>query len=86
LFDVDLETGRTHQIRVHLAFIGHPVVGDTVYNKYGGAFGGHNESISPRQVLHAARLRFRLPDGKGVSFDAPLPSDLQRTLDLARAR
>ena len=85
LFDVDLETGRTHQIRVHLAFIGHPIVGDTLYNKYGGRYGGHSESIVKRQFLHAAKLAFKLPDGKGVSFDAPLPSDLQTALDLARS-
>ncbi|MEZ4497946.1 MAG: RluA family pseudouridine synthase [Thermomicrobiales bacterium] len=85
LFDVDLETGRTHQIRVHLAFIGHPIVGDTLYNKYGGRYGGHSESIVKRQFLHAAKLAFKLPDGNGVSFDAPLPSDLQTALDLARS-
>src|SRR5215217_3653295 len=55
LLDVDLETGRTHQIRVHLAFIGHPVVGDAIYNRASGPLGG-SKSISPRQVLHAARL------------------------------
>ncbi len=86
LFDVDLETGRTHQIRVHLAFIGHPIVGDTLYNKYGGRFGGHSESISKRQFLHARVLRFRLPDGTGVSFEAPLPPDLTETLAVARER
>jgi 23S rRNA pseudouridine1911/1915/1917 synthase len=86
LFDVDLETGRTHQIRVHLAFIGHPIVGDTVYNKYGGRFGGHDESISPRQFLHAARLSFKLPNGKGVSFESPLPADLKTALSLAREK
>jgi 23S rRNA pseudouridine1911/1915/1917 synthase len=86
LLDVDLETGRTHQIRVHLAFIGHPIVGDTLYNKYGGPFGGHSEAICRRQFLHAARLAFKLPDGKGVEFTAPLPADLQRALDQARAR
>jgi 23S rRNA pseudouridine1911/1915/1917 synthase len=84
LFDVDLETGRTHQIRVHLAFIGHPIVGDSIYNKYGGRFGGRGESISPRQFLHAARLSFKLPTGKGVSFEAPLPPDLTEALRLAR--
>jgi len=86
LFDVDLETGRTHQIRVHLAFIGHPIVGDTIYNKYGGRFGGRGEAVSPRQFLHAAKLAFRLPGGKGVSFEAPLPADLQAVLETARER
>ena len=82
--DVDLETGRTHQIRVHLAFIGHPIVGDSIYNKYGGRFGGRDESVSSRQFLHAARLSFKLPTGKGVSFEAPLPPDLTSALSLAR--
>jgi 23S rRNA pseudouridine1911/1915/1917 synthase len=86
LFDVDLETGRTHQIRVHLAFIGHPIAGDQLYNKFGGPFGGHSESISPRQFLHASRLAFKLPDGQGVEFTSPLPSDLQRALERARER
>jgi 23S rRNA pseudouridine1911/1915/1917 synthase len=86
LFDVDLETGRTHQIRVHLAFIGHPIVGDTLYNKYGGRFGGHSESIAPRQFLHAAKLSFTLPGGKRATFTAPLPADLSNTLELAREK
>ena len=83
LFDVDLETGRTHQIRVHLAFIGHPIVGDELYNRYTGPYGG-KESICKRQFLHAARLAFRLPDGQGVEFEAPLPDDLTRALERAR--
>jgi len=83
LFDVDLETGRTHQIRVHLAFIGHPIVGDELYNRYTGPYGG-KEAICKRQFLHAARLAFRLPDGQGVEFEAPLPDDLTRALERAR--
>ena len=83
LFDVDLETGRTHQIRVHLAFIGYPVVGDALYNRYVGPFGG-KDAIVKRQFLHAARLAFRLPDGRAVAFEAPLPQDLQKALDMAR--
>ncbi len=79
LLDVDIETGRTHQIRVHLAFIGHPVVGDTVYNRGSGPLGGA-KSIAPRQFLHAARLAFELPGGKRVVFESPLPADLQATL------
>jgi 23S rRNA pseudouridine1911/1915/1917 synthase len=79
LLDVDIETGRTHQIRVHLAFIGHPVVGDPVYNRASGPLGG-TTSIVPRQFLHAARLSFDLPDGRRVAFESPLPADLQRAL------
>jgi len=79
LLDVDIETGRTHQIRVHLAFIGHPVVGDPIYNRASGPLGG-TKSIAPRQFLHAARLAFDLPGGERVSFASPLPLDLQETL------
>jgi 23S rRNA pseudouridine1911/1915/1917 synthase len=66
-----LETGRTHQIRVHLAAIGHPVVGD-------GAYGGARSGIvTPRPFLHAARLNFAHPvNGEPMSFTSPLPDDL----------
>lgn len=77
LLDVRIETGRTHQIRVHLAFIGHPVVGDAVYA--GAARLG--DVAVPRQFLHAARLAFRLPSGQPVAFEAPLPPDLRAVLD-----
>lgn len=77
LLDLRIETGRTHQIRVHLAFIDHPIVGDSVY---GGA-SQVGEVAVPRQFLHAARLAFRLPDGRATVFEAPLPSDLQTVLD-----
>lgn len=80
LLDVDIETGRTHQIRVHLAFIGHPVIGDLIYGRYDSV-----EGIPVfRQFLHAARLSFTLPDGEQVTFEAPLPRDLQTVLDLLR--
>jgi 23S rRNA pseudouridine1911/1915/1917 synthase len=77
LLDLAIETGRTHQIRVHLAFIGHPVVSDPVYGRTVVASG----LPVPRQFLHAARLAFRLPDGRAVAFEAPLPPDLQDVLD-----
>ncbi len=79
LLDVDIETGRTHQIRVHLAFIGHPVVGDAIYYRAVGLLGG-TKSIAPRQFLHAARLSFDLPAGERVAFESPLPPELQETL------
>lgn len=67
-----LETGRTHQIRVHMASIGHPVVGD---DKYGGDRRGVS---SHRPVLHARRLSFVHPGtGEQVTFDSPVPEDLQ---------
>ena len=73
--DCRLETGRTHQIRVHLAAIGHPVVGD-------GTYGGNRSAISvPRPFLHAAVLSFAHPgDGSPVSFESPLPADLSAVL------
>jgi 23S rRNA pseudouridine1911/1915/1917 synthase len=71
-----LETGRTHQIRVHLAAVGHPVVGDA---RYGGVRAGLS---CPRPFLHAARLSFRHPEtGEELSFTSPLPADLQTVLD-----
>jgi 23S rRNA pseudouridine1911/1915/1917 synthase len=79
LLDVQLETGRTHQIRVHLAFIGHPVVGDPLYNRFSGPVGGRN-SLAARQFLHAARLGFRLPNGRQMRFEAEIPNDLHEIL------
>jgi 23S rRNA pseudouridine1911/1915/1917 synthase len=73
LLEVRLETGRTHQIRVHLASIGHPVVGDTVYGK--------GDRIAPRQFLHAAEIGFAHPiSGAEVEVRSPLPPDLQSVL------
>ena len=81
LLELSIETGRTHQIRVHLAFIGHPVVGDQVY--------GRARLTDPqleRQFLHASGLGFRLPDGEALRLEAPLPRDLQAALEELRAR
>lgn len=71
-----LHTGRTHQIRVHLAGIGHPVVGDSLY-------GGVRESLAvPRLCLHAAQLGFVHPStGENVVVSAPLPGDLAGVID-----
>lgn len=74
-------TGRTHQIRVHLAAVGHPVVGDPVY--------GRRQRKLPlaRQFLHAWRLSFNLPPtGERITFTAPLPEDLRRVLTLLGSR
>jgi len=74
LLEVKPETGRTHQIRVHLAAIGHPIAGDRVYGAKASAF--------PRQFLHAHRLAFNLPsDGRRVEFESPLPADLAEALE-----
>ena len=77
LLRVALETGRTHQIRVHLAAIGHPVAGDSQYGVAG-------EYGLARQFLHAARLAFPHPvTGEPVDVASPLPDDLAAALVLA---
>jgi 23S rRNA pseudouridine1911/1915/1917 synthase len=87
LLDVQIKTGRTHQIRVHLAWIKHPVVGDETYG------GGRDKTLAGpvlrarvrslgRQFLHAERLGFHHPrTGEWMSFNAPLPVDLSEFLD-----
>lgn len=80
LLDVIIDTGRTHQIRVHLAFIGHPVVGDKTY----GPTGGGARFGAARQILHASRLGFVLPDGERVTFVAPLPAEILTVVDQLR--
>jgi 23S rRNA pseudouridine1911/1915/1917 synthase len=71
-----LETGRTHQIRVHLASMGNPVVGDSVYGKSDGV---------ERQMLHAWKMKFKHPlTGKLLSFEAPLPKDFLDILEACR--
>ena len=75
---LELETGRTHQIRVHLKAIGHPIVGDPVYGS-----GSINHGLTlKRQFLHAYQLKFTHPTtGNAVNLEAPLPEDLQALLD-----
>jgi 23S rRNA pseudouridine1911/1915/1917 synthase len=80
LLDVKLETGRTHQIRVHLAAIGLPVAGDPTY-------GRPHEVGLERQFLHAARLGFTHPFTEArIDVESPLPGDLQLALEQARTR
>lgn len=74
LLRVKLHTGRTHQIRVHMAHIGHPVVGDQLY---GGFFKKPDAELINRQFLHAAHLRFKLPDGTLIDLESPLPQELK---------
>jgi 23S rRNA pseudouridine1911/1915/1917 synthase len=70
-----LETGRTHQIRVHMASLGHPLVGDTLY-------GGRSLAGAARQMLHARALHFDDPAGAGeLAFEAPLPADMNAVMD-----
>ena len=85
LLEVELETGRMHQIRVHMAAIGFPVLGDRTYNKI--SYGGTSPAVSglSRQFLHASRLRFTHPmNGKEMNVESPLPSELQSVLDELR--
>jgi len=81
LLVVRLETGRTHQIRAHLAEIGHPVVGDRAY---GGLEAGRRLGLE-RQFLHSRRLRFRHPiAGEILDCESKPPVDLRRTQDVAK--
>ena len=85
LLEVKPETGRTHQIRVHLASMGHPIVGDAVYGGRRRAGSGSIAAVlagCPRQALHAARLAFTHPvSGAPVVLEAPLPADLRNVLE-----
>ena len=84
LCQVAIHTGRTHQIRVHLSAIGHPVVGDALYGGVHRRVAGDIRAVQrlERPFLHAARLAFRHPrDGRRLEFTAPLPDDLTSVLD-----
>lgn len=76
LLDVKIETGRTHQIRVHMFALGHPVVGDTLYR---------NRKVPVRDIgrlfLHAKELTITLPDGERMTFTSPLPAELAKVLE-----
>ena len=77
LLEVKIDTGRTHQIRVHLAEIGHPVIGDAVYSN------GKNEFGIQGQCLHAQKLEFKHPiTGNEMKLEAPLPKYFKEVLDL----
>ncbi|HJZ83356.1 MAG TPA: RluA family pseudouridine synthase [Pyrinomonadaceae bacterium] len=92
LLEVELKTGRTHQIRVHLAWLKHPVVADEVYG------GGRDNTVSDpqirraigklqRQFLHSYELGFRHPEtGEELRFNAPLPNELLQLLEMIRDR
>jgi 23S rRNA pseudouridine1911/1915/1917 synthase len=92
LLEVDLKTGRTHQIRVHCAAIGHPIIGDTVYGRQRIHLPGNSpielqnllRSVR-RHLLHAARLTLFHPiTGQSLTFEAALPADMQGFIDRAR--
>jgi 23S rRNA pseudouridine1911/1915/1917 synthase len=95
LLDLRLETGRTHQIRVHLQHLGHPVFGDPIYGGRTPIRGlspaqrlraGELLQLLPRQALHARSLRFVHPrSGEPLEFSAPLPPDMENLLAALRA-
>jgi len=88
LLQVAIHTGRTHQIRVHLSAIGHPIVGDPLYGGVHRRVPGDLRAVThlERPFLHAARLVFKHPrDGRRMEFTSELPDDLQRVLDELRA-
>ena len=75
MVELILETGRTHQIRVHLSHSGHPVVGDHLY-------GGENPLLIERQALHAFYLGFNHPvTGERLEFNAPIPEDISKLIE-----
>mgnify|MGYP001104005196 FL=1 len=91
LLNVSLETGRTHQIRVHLAFINFPVLGDSVYGGRKKFAAGISETVKkeilkfPRQALHAEKLEFIHPtSGKKVNYSAKIPKDLIQLIELLK--
>jgi 23S rRNA pseudouridine1911/1915/1917 synthase len=87
LVEVDLLTGRTHQIRVHLSESGHPLLGDTLYGAGRKAKGRAEEAQARlgRQALHAWRLAFAHPrTGKALKLEAPIPEDFTAALELLR--
>jgi len=83
LVECRLETGRTHQVRVHMASIGHPLVGDPVYGRSGKTHGKILKELQfHRQALHATELGFTHPVTKGrLSFTSPMPPDMQELFD-----
>lgn len=81
LLEVEPKTGRTHQIRAHLAAIGHPIVGDALY---GGKKANLELQEVKRQFLHAYYLRFSLPEGEAMAFEIDLPADLEKVLQKVR--
>ena len=97
LVELELHTGRTHQIRVHLSHRGYPIVGDDMYGgkhvserdllpkDHPGRAAASGEPLMTRQCLHAAMLGFRHPmTERPVRFEAPLPGDFARVIEILR--
>ncbi len=80
LLELKLVTGRTHQIRVHMRHLGHPVMGDEMY-------GGPAEASEPRLALHAARIEFLHPKtGKIMKFESPIPAEMKAMIEAAEKK
>jgi 23S rRNA pseudouridine1911/1915/1917 synthase len=87
LLSCRLETGRTHQIRIHLSELGHPLCGERVYNRKPRQPPEPDESGAPRLALHAAELGFIHPvTGAAMHWTMPLPADLQKWLERLRCK
>jgi 23S rRNA pseudouridine1911/1915/1917 synthase len=83
-----LETGRTHQIRVHMSYAGHALLGDQTYSRKRKLAGAHTEQVAAfsRQALHAGLLGFKHPiTGRALRFTSPLPADIQDLINLLSA-
>ncbi len=82
-----LETGRTHQIRVHMSHLGHALIGDEVYSTNKIRFEKEHASLFDGQMLHARRLSFIHPrTNERVSFESPLPNNFERALEILRSK
>ena len=86
--EAQIHTGRTHQIRVHFQFIGHPIVGDDTYGaKQNARVKELTNYAAPRVMLHAKNLSFIHPrTQKPMNFEAPLPADFKQALKLLRVK
>ena len=85
LVKCELETGRTHQIRVHMAALGHPLLGDPLYGGDSTRFGKNHPDLINGQCLHAGELRFIHPGtGTSAHFTCPLPQEMETLLVLLR--
>lgn len=84
---LQLETGRTHQIRVHMASCGHPLIGDSVYGRADSRFEREHASLISGQCLHAISLTFTHPSsGEVMTFHAPLPQNFEKLLQILRSQ
>ena len=82
---LELETGRTHQIRVHMSYTGHPLLGDEVYAKNKSQFEKKHPQLFSGQALHAKRLTLTHPkSGERMTFECELPTEFEKALDLLR--